>query len=81
MKPLAYRRYLMAISLIYVLAGCSPSTNVESNAERMGEWPHHGKDLASSKYSPLEQINPDNFNQLEIKSPNILGDGFRFMED
>ena len=81
MKPLAYRRYLITISLIYVLAGCSPSTNVESNAERMGEWPHHGKDLASSKYSPLEQINPDNFNQLEVawrweSADRRLGDVF-----
>ncbi|MEX1197230.1 MAG: pyrroloquinoline quinone-dependent dehydrogenase [Pseudohongiellaceae bacterium] len=30
------------------------------------EWPHYGRDLASSKYVPLEQITADNVDQLEI---------------
>tara|TARA_R100000805_G_C3614793_1_gene116049 strand:- start:1364 stop:1897 length:534 start_codon:yes stop_codon:yes gene_type:complete len=30
---------------------------------------------------PDDKMMFKNFNQLEIKSPNILGDGFRFMED
>tara|TARA_R110001632_G_scaffold93676_1_gene199301 strand:+ start:601 stop:1383 length:783 start_codon:yes stop_codon:yes gene_type:complete len=30
---------------------------------------------------PDDRMMFKNFNQLEIKSPNILGDGFRFMED
>src|SRR5438094_10283286 len=31
-----------------------------------GEWPTYGKDLASTRYSPLDQITKDNFNTLEV---------------
>ena len=31
-----------------------------------GEWPTYGGDLASSKYSPLDQITKDNFSRLKI---------------
>src|SRR4051794_26666331 len=30
------------------------------------EWPTYGGDLASTRYSPLDQINKDNFNKLEV---------------
>src|SRR4029450_1517045 len=31
-----------------------------------GEWTTDGADLASTRYSPLDQINKDNFNKLEV---------------
>src|SRR5918993_239042 len=31
-----------------------------------GEWRTYGGDLASTRYSPLDQINAKNFNQLEV---------------
>ena len=31
-----------------------------------GEWPHYAADLASTRYSPLDQIHEDNVDQLEI---------------
>src|ERR687887_1405131 len=31
-----------------------------------GEWWTYGGDLASTRYSPLDQINKDNFNKLEV---------------
>jgi quinoprotein glucose dehydrogenase len=31
-----------------------------------GEWPTYGGDLAHTRYAPLEQINADNFDKLEI---------------
>src|SRR3954469_14182669 len=31
-----------------------------------GEWPTYGGDLASTRYSPLDQINKDNFSKLEV---------------
>jgi quinoprotein glucose dehydrogenase len=37
----------------------SPST-------RNGEWPHYTGDLTGARYSPLDQINADNFNKLEV---------------
>ena len=33
---------------------------------KAGEWPTYGGDLASTRYSPLDQINADNFNKLEV---------------
>src|SRR6185436_9493866 len=32
----------------------------------VGEWRTYGGDLASTRYSPLDQINKDNFNKLEV---------------
>ena len=31
-----------------------------------GEWPHYTGDLRGTRYSPLDQINASNFNQLEV---------------
>lgn len=31
-----------------------------------GDWPHYGSDKASTKYSPLSQINEDNVTSLEV---------------
>ena len=31
-----------------------------------GEWPTYGGNLASMRYSPVDQINADNFNKLEV---------------
>src|SRR5688572_32278303 len=31
-----------------------------------GEWPTYGGTLASTRYSPLDQINASNFSELEI---------------
>jgi len=45
----------------------SGSKNVISaNSARNGEWPHYTGDLAGTRYSPLDQINADNFNKLEV---------------
>src|SRR5688500_15960799 len=40
---------------------------------KVGEWPTYGGDLASTRYSPLDQINADNFNKLQL--------AFRFKTD
>src|ERR1043166_4921397 len=31
-----------------------------------GEWPYYTGDIRGSRYSPLDQINASNFNQLEV---------------
>src|SRR6266516_6667134 len=33
---------------------------------RTGEWTHYTADVRGSRYSPLDQINAGNFNQLEV---------------
>ena len=49
---------LLSSAVLALAAGCAPRDP--------GEWPHHGGDLASSKYSALDQINAENFAQLEV---------------
>jgi quinoprotein glucose dehydrogenase len=36
------------------------------HSTKNGEWPHYTSDLAGTRYSPLDQINADNFNKLEV---------------
>ena len=36
------------------------------NAHPIGEWRSYGADNAGAKYSPLDQINKDNFSQLKV---------------
>src|SRR5213596_4147457 len=40
-------------------AGTMPST-------KNGDWTHYTADMRGTKYSPLDQINASNFNQLEV---------------
>src|ERR1700704_4818005 len=39
--------------------GAQPST-------KNGEWPAYTADIKGSRYSPLDQINADNFKKLEV---------------
>ncbi|MFM8533076.1 MAG: pyrroloquinoline quinone-dependent dehydrogenase [Acidimicrobiia bacterium] len=41
-----------------------------------GEWPTYGGDLANTKYSPLDQINPANFASLKVAWRAKSPDGF-----
>jgi quinoprotein glucose dehydrogenase len=49
---------------------------VRAPSTATGEWPTYGGDLASTKYSPLTQINKDNFASLtmawRIKTPDAM---------
>ena len=37
-----------------------------AHSTKNGEWPHYTGDLAGTRYSPLDQINADNFNKIEV---------------
>ncbi|MGE3178308.1 MAG: hypothetical protein AB7O32_12650, partial [Vicinamibacterales bacterium] len=56
-------------------SGQAPARTTRPSTQN-GEWPSYGGDLASSKYSPLDQINGNNFTNLKIawraKSPDAL---------
>src|SRR5262245_23948341 len=41
-----------------------------------GEWRVYGSDLANTKYSPLDQINRDNFRRLQVRWRWKSIDGF-----
>ena len=42
------------------------SNGTPVHSTKNGEWPHYTGDLAGTRYSPLDQINADNFNKLEV---------------
>ena len=44
----------------------SSSQTGSSSANRAGEWRHYTADLRGTKYSPLDQIDARNFNQLKV---------------
>jgi glucose dehydrogenase len=55
---------LFAIALVFVAAG--PQDRSYAQGDTSGEWRTYGADLASTRYRPFDQINKDNFNNLEV---------------
>src|SRR6185436_11815697 len=49
-----------------ITSGQSSPGSTSSPSTRNGEWPHYTADLRGTKYSPLDQIDARNFNQLEV---------------
>ena len=49
---------------VLVVSGALPAT--AQRGTDGGEWPHYAGDSQSTKYSPLDQINRENFKDLEI---------------
>src|SRR5205814_2387266 len=42
------------------------SAAAQQPSTKNGEWPYYTADLKGTRYSPLDQINADNFNKLEV---------------
>ncbi len=65
-----FRRRLSVLALVtpfVLLAGVSLHNPLSAqSAAPSGEWRTYGGDLASTRYAPLDQINRDNFNKLEV---------------
>src|SRR2546425_5492633 len=56
-------------SLLVLLGAVFTASNGRlsgQSAGQMVEWRTYGGDLASTRYSPLAQITPANFNKLEV---------------
>ena len=72
MTRTGWRWAAAAVPVAAVLAWAAPHTmgqaapNVVSVGTAKGEWPTYGGNLASMRYSPLDQINASNFNKLEV---------------
>src|SRR5215475_15905480 len=74
MSKILYRSVPALVLLVVALAWLTTGVSGQSGAEngksgpstRNGEWPHYTGDLAGTRYSPLDQINADNFNKLEV---------------
>jgi quinoprotein glucose dehydrogenase len=59
-------RAAILVSTVLAVAGTAAVTGQDRTRTKPGEWPTYGGDLASTRYSPLDQINRDNFNKLEV---------------
>src|SRR5947209_18668438 len=61
---------MMPRTSVAVLVGSIASLTVALRGQQAkpkgAEWPTYGGDLASTRYSPLDQITKDNFNKLEV---------------
>jgi quinoprotein glucose dehydrogenase len=58
-----------AAALLVGLAAISPRVTGQAPGQpttKNGDWPMYTADLRGSKYSPLDQINAQNFNKLEV---------------
>src|SRR6266850_4336248 len=67
----AYRVIISRImrKLALLCAVCALVLNIGVSGQtkpKPGEWTTYGADLASTRYSPLDQISKDNFNKLEV---------------
>jgi quinoprotein glucose dehydrogenase len=51
--------------LLFAACEASPAPDT-ARSIAPGDWPHYARDLAASKYSPLEQIHSGNVDDLEI---------------
>src|SRR5437879_1784442 len=56
----------LAIALGILAAPLSPLSLHGQKGAPKGEWSNYGGDLANTRYAPLDQINAQNFNKLEI---------------
>src|SRR4029453_14632074 len=66
MAPMIQRN-LRVIAIVSVVGGLVwANARVSGQSKKPGEWPTYGGDLASPRYSPLDQITKENFNKLEV---------------
>jgi quinoprotein glucose dehydrogenase len=59
-------RLSVRIALLTVLVGAASVSMRGQWAPKPGEWHTYGGDLASTRYSPLDQIDASNFNKLQL---------------
>jgi quinoprotein glucose dehydrogenase len=59
----------LLVSVVFLLGAALVAWNgtlAGQSGAAQGEWPTYGGDLASTRYSPLDQITADNFSKLEV---------------
>ena len=60
------RQFVVALALLCGVGVWTMTTVAGQAGATGGEWPTYGGDLGSTRYSPLNQINGDNFGKLEV---------------
>ena len=68
-----WRSSSMVLALVFAL---SSGVLAQQGAPTNGEWPTYGGDLGSTKYSPLDQLDRDNFGDLAVAWRWTSADGF-----
>ncbi len=63
MKAIDMRRSGMLIAMLGI---CAAGPALAQHGATNGEWRHYAGDQGSTKYSPLDQINAENFADLEV---------------
>src|ERR1043166_3017217 len=63
MRPVHMHRVL---GFVFVLVIAAAMPTAAQNGAPNGEWKTYGGDLGNTRYAPLDQINKDNFNKLEV---------------
>ena len=57
---------LSRVALCLLIVSLAVSSLGSSNGTQKGEWRFYGGNQASTKYSPLDQINRENVNKLKV---------------
>jgi quinoprotein glucose dehydrogenase len=57
---------MVKLSVIALMVGVATVSMRGQWTPKLGEWPTYGADLASTRYSPLDQINASNFSKLQL---------------
>src|SRR5438552_3276942 len=60
------QKTVLVVGLLWVTIALSGRQSGSQPSTKNGEWPHYTADLKGTKYSPLDQINPSNFKELEV---------------
>ena len=66
MSRTACRTILAFLSLVLSAPLVLQTQTPGQPSTRNGDWPHYTADMRGTRYSPLDQINGSNFNQLEV---------------
>src|SRR5215471_3407349 len=53
-------------ALFLVASSLFEQTILAQTKDRPGDWPRYGRDLSSTRYSPLEQITTKNVDKLRV---------------
>src|SRR5215831_16918996 len=65
MKPIVRRCGFLVIPVMGVLILATLPIAGQPGGSK-GEWPTYGADLGNTRYSPLDQINAENFSKLDV---------------
>jgi len=60
------RRWITKLCVVALFVGTATVSMRGQWAPKVGEWATYGGDLASMRYSPLDQINASNFSKLQL---------------